>query len=76
MNDKRRDAMRALRSSLMLTRDREIDCDEFLERLADLVDGGLKDAELAALMEHHRTICPDCEQERQILVRALATGND
>ncbi len=64
-------AERALRSSLALTQDREIDCDEFLERLAELIDGRLMDKDIAALMEHHRKICPECEEERQILERAL-----
>jgi hypothetical protein len=65
-------AEHALRSALALTRDRELDCEEFLEHLAELIDGRLVGGELEPLMEHHRTICPDCEEERQILQRAVA----
>ena len=69
------DAALALCSSLALTLDRELDCEEFLERLAELIDGRLRGSEFEALMEHHRKLCPDCEEERQILERALAVDS-
>ncbi|MEM9457794.1 MAG: hypothetical protein AAGF11_26685 [Myxococcota bacterium] len=57
---------------LDLTRDEELDCDQFHEHLAALVDGsGSLDPRLVELMEHHRRICPECEEERAILARAL-----
>ncbi len=61
----------ALRKSLALTRDRELDCAEFLEHLAEFVDG-LASTELKELMRHHEIICPEFEEERQILQRAIA----
>lgn len=57
---------------LGLTREAEMDCDTFLELLAAKVDGMLP-AELEALFEHHRQICPECEEELQALFRALGT---
>lgn len=64
-------ATSALLSSLGLTRDQELDCDAFLEKIASLVDGAIKDEQVLALMEHHRIICPECEEELQILARAI-----
>jgi hypothetical protein len=63
-------ARRVLGSLLELTRDEEIDCDRFTQHLAALHEGQLE-PELRALMEHHRRICPECEEERAILARAL-----
>lgn len=72
----RKSAHRVLSTLLDLTRDEEIDCDRFHQHLAALVEDpqGLE-PQLAALMEHHRKICPECEEERAILARALGLGN-
>ncbi|MGH1345994.1 MAG: hypothetical protein ACRBN8_30800 [Nannocystales bacterium] len=56
---------------LELTRGEEIDCEGFAEHLARLVEGNIE-PELRALMEHHEQICPECEEERKALQRALA----
>ncbi len=55
---------------LELTRTEEIDCDGFSDHVAALVEGNVE-PELAALLDHHRQICPECEEERAALERAL-----
>lgn len=69
MNDADK-ARRALGSMLELTKDEELDCDAFVDHLAALVEGQVT-PQLAALMEHHRAICPECEEERALLAKAL-----
>lgn len=64
------EADRAIGTLLDLTRDQEVDCDEFSRNLAAFVEGGIE-GPLQALMEHHRKICPECEEEREALMRAL-----
>ncbi|MEM7158674.1 MAG: zf-HC2 domain-containing protein [Myxococcota bacterium] len=64
------EADRTLGNLLDLTRDDEVDCDQFSRHLAAFVEGGLE-GPLRALMEHHRKICPECEEERAVLMRAL-----
>jgi len=61
-----------LRRALALTRDEEIGCDDFLARLAAYVEGRPESDVVKALMDHHREICPECEEEREILARSLA----
>ncbi|MEM6295851.1 MAG: hypothetical protein AAGA54_31555 [Myxococcota bacterium] len=55
---------------LELTRTEEIDCDRFSEHVAALVEGNVE-PELKALLDHHRKICPECEEERLAIARAL-----
>lgn len=64
-------ARASLARMLELTRGEEIDCEGFAEHLAALVEGNVE-PELEALMDHHRRICPECEEERQALERALS----
>lgn len=56
---------------LRLTREEELDCARFVELLPEIVDGRIDDATLRALVEHHRQICPECEEQYAILKRAL-----
>ena len=67
------DATHTLSSLLRQTQAEEMDCDEFLEWMAAKADG-LLPAERAPLFEHHRAICPECEEELQALMRALAVS--
>ena len=60
---------------LRMTRERELDCDGFHEQLAAYVEGGVDDQELLALIEHHREFCPECEEEHQLLRRALGLSD-
>ncbi len=68
-------ARETLGKLLRLTRDDEIDCDEFGRHVAALVEGTV-DPKLQELLEHHLEICPECEEERQILARALGLPPD
>ncbi len=77
-----------LGTMLAATRDTEIDCDQFHAHLAAWVDseaasggpaqhgGAAVDADLHALLEHHRKICPECDEERRVLIRALGLSTD
>ncbi len=65
----------ALAKMLQLTRDEEIDCAAFAQHLAALVEQKVE-PELRALLDHHRVICPECEEEREALERALAPDED
>lgn len=56
---------------LSTTQDREMDCDAFAEWVAAYVDGAELAPEVVALLEHHRLICPECEEHLQHLVMAL-----
>ena len=55
---------------IALTRTEEIDCDGFSEHLAALIEGNVE-PELETLLEHHRSLCPECDEERDALARAL-----
>ena len=56
---------------LGMTRDHELDCDEYRELLAAYVEDGLSETEIRTLMDHHRAMCPECDEEYQLLLRAL-----
>ena len=60
-----------LRRMLEATRAEELDCDGFADNMARYVDDGIDDAALRALFEHHREICPECDEVLQTLIRAL-----
>ena len=60
----------ALRDLLERTQQEEMDCDTFLRELPAYVDGTCDEA-VQVLMEHHRGICPECEEELEILKIAL-----
>ena len=70
MTESAKDELTLLGTLLQLTRGEELDCDQFHQHLAAMVEGQLSPS-LQALMEHHRQLCPECEEERAILVRAL-----
>lgn len=63
-------AHEAIGTLLELTREEELDCDEFSRHLAAFIEGGTQ-PRLRALMEHHEKICPECEEERRALLEAL-----
>jgi len=65
-------ARASLARMLELTRGEEMDCEGFADHLAALVEGNVE-PELKALMDHHRLICPECDEEREALERALAS---
>ena len=59
-----------LRRGLDLYRAEEMDCDAFVAELAAYLDDGVT-ATKRALIEHHRTICPECEEQLQLLLAGL-----
>ena len=64
-------AATTLRRLLDGTGAHELDCDRFLELLAPYLDGRIDDAELRAQIAHHARQCPECDEELEILRRAL-----
>jgi hypothetical protein len=60
-----------LRQLLEGTREEELDCDRFFALLAPYLDGRIGDAELREQIAHHARQCPQCNEELEILKRAL-----
>ena len=65
-------AQALLRRLLETTQEQELDCDQFQELVAAWLDGRIEDPAIKALIEHHRHQCPECSEETEILLRALA----
>ncbi len=61
----------ALHKKLELVREREMDCDEFSEHLAQYVEAGPMSEDVRALMRHHMEVCPECAEELATLKKAL-----
>jgi hypothetical protein len=73
MTDKPKAA--AILSKLLAgTRDEELDCDRFFELLAPYLDGQVSDEELRERIAHHAKQCPECNEELEIVKRALERG--
>jgi hypothetical protein len=70
MTDKPK-AAKALQGLLAGTRGDEMDCDEFLERLAPFLDGRIDDPALRDRLLHHASQCPECAEEVAIVKKAL-----
>ena len=64
------DPLHLLTGMLRDTREREVDCDTFVDRVSELIEGSLPD-EQRALLEHHAALCPECAAHLQHLRRAL-----
>jgi len=64
------DAAQMLRRLLAETREEEMDCDAFAMHLAEHLDGRLP-AEQAELFAHHTSLCGECDEELQLLAKAL-----
>ena len=68
------DDLRRLLRWLDLTAFDEIDCEEFLARVAGVVEQLAPDQELppgAAAVLHHLRVCPECDEEFQAILRVL-----
>lgn len=64
----REDKLRALIEVLKLTKEDEIDCDEFWERASWLAEQSVSlDLESLASYLHHLNLCPDCAEEFKFL---------
>ena len=58
---------------LRQTRPEEMDCDTFARLLPALVDGNIDPASaIRERIEHHRSICPECDEELQLLRAVLS----
>ena len=64
-------AATTLRRMLDGTRENEMDCDRFFALLAPYLDGRMGDDELREQIAHHASQCPECNEELEILKRAL-----
>ncbi|MFT5683335.1 MAG: hypothetical protein ACI8RZ_004266 [Myxococcota bacterium] len=60
-----------LLQALKLTRAEELDCDAFHALLAPLIDERIDCQDVMRAMNHHRRICPECDEEVNILRQAL-----
>ncbi len=65
-----------LRRLLEGTRDEELDCDRFLALLPPYLDGRIGEAQLREQIAHHAKQCPECNEELEILKRALEPDGD
>jgi len=70
MNDKPR-SDETVHAWLKLTREEELDCDQFTQLLAPWLDGRVEDPQVLALLEHHRRLCGECSEEAALLETAL-----
>ena len=61
----------ALKSWLDVTQADEIDCDRFAELLAPWLDQRVEDPHVLALLEHHRKLCAECDEEATLVETAL-----
>jgi len=64
-------AASTLRRLLEDTREEELDCDRFFALLAPYLDGRMGDNELREQIVHHARQCPECNEDLEILKRAL-----
>jgi len=64
-------AAAALRQLLDSTREEELDCDRFFALLAPYLDGRIGDDDLREQIAHHAKQCHECNEELEILRRAL-----
>ena len=68
------DMMESLINKLAITEEREISCDdvhEILDQFAELEMRGEDVAQLLPLVQKHLDLCPDCQEEHEVLIQAL-----
>ncbi|RNC81209.1 MAG: hypothetical protein ED559_05255 [Phycisphaera sp.] len=71
------DQLRGLARATAETRPDEIDCDEWLARVAAYIEARSDEAPLdpeMAAVEQHVKVCPDCRAELEALMRATEEG--
>lgn len=71
MSDERPPIHEAMQGWLSLTRADEIDCDRFATLLAPWLDGRVADPHVIELLEHHRRLCVECNEEATLLEAAI-----
>lgn len=74
-----RDQIGNLKNMLLSTRDEEINCNEFLDHVVELAERQLEGIPVAKGLEsvaHHLTLCVECREEYDALLKVLKTeGN-
>jgi hypothetical protein len=68
-------AMQKLLSSVAMTEEREMPCDEvyaLMDQFAELVRGGGDTSPLIPLVEKHLAMCPDCREEVEALLEMMS----
>lgn len=71
------DRLRTLLRLVESTREREIDCSEFLRLVPAWLDEAAERGELRELsadVAHHLRICPECLEEFEALLSAMTSG--
>ena len=71
------DQVGAIVKMLGQTRDREFDCGECRDHAGEFAESklaGLQLNEALALVEHHISICPECREECEALIKILQAG--
>jgi hypothetical protein len=63
-----------LEAWLELTREEEIDCDRFALLIAPWLDGTIGEPRVLELLEHHRRLCAECDEEVRLVKAALGQG--
>jgi hypothetical protein len=74
MSDKRQN-YEAVLAWLEVTREEELDCDRFAELVAPWLDQRITDARILELLEHHRRLCSECDEEVTLVERALGKSD-
>ena len=70
-------AVQKLLSSVAMTEEREIPCDEvfaLMDQFAELVKRGGDASQLMPLVEKHLAMCPDCREEYETLLEMMAVS--
>ncbi|MCI0533670.1 MAG: hypothetical protein L0Z50_00430 [Verrucomicrobiales bacterium] len=60
-----------------LTRDREFDCGECLRHVGEFAEqqlAGLPLSEALTCVEHHLSVCAECREEYQALIKILSAN--
>lgn len=69
------DQIRNLLHLLSVTRNHELNCNEFLEKMGEYAEcdiAGLPLDDILMAAEHHLAICAECREEYEALVAALS----
>ena len=64
---------------LTKTKDRELNCEECLQQVAEYAEQSLAGSDISkamALVEQHLSVCQECEEEYQALLSVLKTESD
>lgn len=72
------DRLEALLKRVLATEPNELNCDEFLERAAELLEALEADTEpplRLRMVAQHLVVCPECQEEFDALLRLHAGKN-